>query len=133
VIDIKIDSDGDFELDSATGDLLLTGMSPLTSDDIARAISQLAFFSIKTEKNDFTTHPEIGTNIKQIWGLPNKPTTAKLGEAYIIEAIKSVGISNRIEITSWPEDLNTIGYEIKIYIGGTANVMKMTIMQAINQ
>jgi hypothetical protein len=134
VIDIKIAEDGDFELDPSTSDLLLTGSNPLTSDDKARVISQLAFFAIKTEAGDFTIHPEIGSSIRQIWGMPNKPSTAKRGENHIRAALTSVGIDNRMDITSWPEDLNTIGYEVKIYIGDNPpKIMKMTLIQALSE
>lgn len=131
MIDLKIDASGDWEIDEGTKDLKLTGSTPALSEDIAKTVAQLAYFGLKTDLGDLSIHPEVGNDIAKLMGLPNKPSTAASGEKYIRAALASMSILNDVSIESWPEDLNTIAYEIKITVGNPPKVMKMTIRQSL--
>lgn len=130
MIDVSLNAEGDFIVDPV-GDLSLTGSSPVVDEEVAACIAQLAYFGLKTDLTDFTIHPEIGSEAKKMLGLPNKPATAELGKEIISRAIRSMGITNKIEIDSWPEDVNTIAYEVKIYIGTTSKALTLVLRNAL--
>jgi hypothetical protein len=64
-------------------------------------------------------------------GLPNTERTAEAGKIAIINAIRAMGVKSKVEIEAWPEDLNTIAYEIKIYVGGNNKILKLTLKQML--
>jgi hypothetical protein len=130
MIDATMTAEGDFSI-SESGDLAVTGISPAADEEIAACIGQLAYFGLKTDLTDFTIHPEIGSEAKKMLGLPNKPQTAELGKEIISKAIRSMGINNRLEIDSWPEDINTIAYEVKIYLGTSNRALTLVLRNAL--
>jgi len=133
VNDIKITDSGDIEIDAGSGDIATTGAISYKTDlNEANTVSQLALMAVKTEKGDFITHPELGSSLHTMLGYPNKPSTAALGESFIRNAIRAHGVANKITVESWPTDLNTIAYEVKIAVGAPNRMLTFTLTQALD-
>lgn len=133
ISDIRITDDGDIDIESSTGDIALTGgdvYEQMVGD--ANTISQIALIALKTEQGDFIKHESLGSLLHTLIGFPNKPATANAGKKFILNALKAHGISSKILIESWPEDLNTIGYEVKIGIGGNDEMLSFTMFQTLS-
>lgn len=131
MIDTKINAYGDFTI--ANGDLQLTGQAPSTDEEDAACLGQLAYFALKTDLTDFVLHPELGNEAKKLLGMPNKPKTAELGKDIILRALRAMGITNRIDIKSWPEDLNTIAYEVSITVASTGRALMLVLRHVLGE
>ena len=131
MIDLRITSNGDFDLES-TGDLMLTGTDNQSSEEIAVAVSQLSYMAIKTNRGDYILHGNIGNELSKIIGLPNKPVTSSAGIGLIKDAIAGWGVNYPITIEAWPESQNSIGYEVNIKVGSPARWVKMTLNQILD-
>ena len=134
MIDIKIDSSGDFVV-GEDGDLSLTGeyVTQPTNEAVSACIAQMAYMAIKTERGDLTLHPTLGQELYKILGLPNKDTVAEKGSNLIIDAIKSWGVLHPISVEYWPEELNVIGYEVKIKVGEPGRYVTIKLNQALDE
>jgi hypothetical protein len=132
VIDVKLTDDGDIAIETARGDIALTGYSSLPSDlDTAVCLTQMAKMSLRTEKGDLLTDTRLGNELNSLMGLPNKPATAARGEQLIRAALRSWGVTNKVTIETWPVDATTIGYEIKIELTPGGRELTFTINQGL--
>ena len=131
MIDVRIQSHGDFDID-ADGDLMLTGYPLPSSEEIAVCVAQMAYMAVKTDKGDYTLQGSLGNELKKIIGLPNKPATSKTGETIIKRALEEWSIKNPVQMDSWPEDQNTIGYEISIAVSSPRRWVKLTLQQILD-
>jgi hypothetical protein len=132
VIDLRITDDGDIAIETGRGDVALTGYnSPMSDNDIARCLAQYARMACQTEKGDLLIAPALGNELNSLIGLPNKPATAALGERLIRNALVSWGINNKVLIETWPEDVNTIAYEVRISLGPSGRELSFMLRQAL--
>lgn len=131
MIDTKITPAGDIAVDSARGDIALTGYT--TNDkDTAACVAQLARMSLMTERGDFLIHAALGNELTKLIGLPNKRSTAAAGARLIKDALKSWGIYNAVSIESWPKDPNTLAFNVKISLGPSGKELSFVLTQILN-
>jgi hypothetical protein len=134
LIDSKITPAGDFAIESATGDLALTGYSkPVSNRDEGACLAQLARIALSTEKGDFLLYAALGSELKSIVGLPNSAGTAAKGVILIKNALASYGIRNKVYVDAWPEDHNTLAFEVRISLGASDKELSFIVRQALNE
>jgi hypothetical protein len=132
MIDARITSDGDIDIEAGRGDIALTGYSstPSVKDD-ATAIAQMARMALSTERGDFLLHQALGNELRKIVGYPNRQDTAAFGKKLIKSALLGWGIANNVEIESWPKDLNTLAFEVKIAVGPSNKELSFVLEQGL--
>lgn len=129
MIDLKFTAGGDIMVD-ANGDISLTSLPNTiyeTSEDDAIIAAQMAYMALKTELGDFLLYPNLGNELYKIIGLPNKESTAKIGNRLIKQALQKWNVPGSISVESYPIDLQKLRFEIKITVGSPSSTVTLTI------
>jgi hypothetical protein len=116
-MDWYFSEDGDIKV-SPSGDIAITE-SPWRDD------AQQAYIRVKTEPADFVLYPTLGTELSQLFGMPQTEATGQYGAALIEEALNREGrfIGKPIRINAVPTGPQTIRFDIFIESGSRSQLI----------
>lgn len=121
-MDLYLTEDGDLAR-GASGDIATTP-NPWR-DDV-----QAAYVRVKTEQGDYLLYPNLGASLSQLYGMPQSPSTGRLGERLIAQALEREGrfLNHSFSIKAVPVDLHKIRFDVDIK-SGSRNAIRMSIEQ----
>ena len=118
---------------SESGDLKLTPTRDIAlTDSDWRDSAQKAFIVMQTHPGDFTLYPRLGTDLSQLYGMPQSKQTGDLGIKIIEESLTRTNMfsSSNIQIKAIPTGLQTIRFDVYV-INGTRKNMMISIQQEL--
>lgn len=119
---------------TAAGDLAADTKGDLASTEVPwRADMQQAYTRIMTEEGDFTVYPNFGASLEKLKGMPQTPSTAKVGEDLIKRALTNDNRFNdaSIQVTGIPTSPTSIRFDVKM-TSSSAREIKFSVEQTLS-
>ena len=120
--DFHLGQDGDLKV-SSTADVAVT-------DNEWRNDGQQAYIRIMTEQGDWSLYPSLGSQLSELYGMPQSEATANYGIALIKEALDREGrfTGKQVSIGAVPTGPQTIRFDL--YVGSR---IRSNILLSIEQ
>jgi len=116
-----------------SGDIAFNGQKDLaiTSTSMQTDIQQ-AYLRLMTEPGDFYVYPNLGIELRQLYGMPQRKETGELGKKLILAGLKKEGLfkERSIKIDAVPTGPDAIRFDIHI-ISDTNQPVTLSITQSL--
>jgi len=100
-----------------SGDIAINGKKDLaiTSTSMQTDIQQ-AYIRLMTEPGDFYVYPNLGIDLKQLYGMPQRKETGDLGKKIIMAGLRKEGLfkERSIKIEAVPTGPDSIRFDVHI-------------------
>ena len=106
--DLYLSESGDIKI-SPSGDIAVTQTQ-------ARDDAQQAYVRLLTEIGDYLVFPQLGSDLRRLYGMPQSPETGELGRQIIYSALEREGRfrSQDIQVKAVPTGETTIRFDVYI-------------------
>lgn len=99
------------------GDIAINGQKDIAKTlNSTQADIQQVYLRLMTEPGDFYIYPNLGINLSQLFGMPQRPETGELGKRLILAGIRKEGLfkERNITIDAVPTSPDSIRFDIHI-------------------
>ena len=122
----------DFYL-SETGDIKLAPNRDIALTDSSwRDQAQQAYIRIQTQPGDFQLYPRLGTDLEQLFGMPQNKATGDLGVKLIQESLTREGFfsAGSLIVNAVPTGPQTIRFDVYV-VSGQVKELAISIEQSL--
>lgn len=100
-----------------SGDIAIDGKKDIAKTSTSmQADIQQAYIRLMTEPGDFYVYPNLGINLSQLYGMPQRKETGDLGKNLILAGLRKEGFfrDKTIKIDAVPTGPDSIRFDIHI-------------------
>lgn len=111
---------------SEAGDLKVSSNRDIAQTESTwREDAQQAYIRILTEPGDFLLYPNLGAEMSQLYGMPQKELTAEVGKQIIKAALGREGafVGRNISVNAAPTGPQTIRFDVYVASGSRKQIV----------